>query len=204
MATFIDPADAVLLLVDHQTGLFQTVKDIELPLLRANVIGLAKAAQLLSVPVITTASVPEGPNGPLMTEVATLQGATFVPRNGEVNAWDAPAFAETVKATGRKTLLIAGVWTSVCVAFPALAAAAEGYRVYAIIDASGDVSPIAAQVATTRLAAAGIQVTTSNAVVAEMQKTWNREHAERFGEIYAATTPNYAAVMESFSATRQS
>jgi nicotinamidase-related amidase len=87
------------------------------------VLALARAAKPLSLPVITTTSVPEGPNGPPMPEIAqTAPEAQFVPRNGEVNAWDAPAFPEAVRATGRRTLLIAGVWTSVCVAFPSVAA----------------------------------------------------------------------------------
>ena len=70
MHTFMDPAETALLLIDHQSGLFQTVKDIEIHQLRANVLALARAAKLLSLPVITTASVPEGPNGPLMPEIA--------------------------------------------------------------------------------------------------------------------------------------
>ncbi|WP_343527731.1 isochorismatase family protein [Sphingomonas sp.] len=203
MSVFADPNDTVLLLVDHQAGLFQTVADIELRQLRANVAALRDAAQLLAIPIITTASVPEGPNGPLVAETAAIEGATFVPRHGEVNAWDAPAFPQAVAATGRKTLVIAGVWTSVCVAFPALAALAEGYRVYAVIDASGDVSAQVAQVATTRMAQAGVTVTTTNALIAELQKTWQRDDALQFGALYASTTPPYATAMESFSAARK-
>lgn len=198
MTTFIDPSNVALLLIDHQSGLFQTVKDIDVRQLRTNAVALASAAKLLSVPIITTASAPDGPNGPLMPEIKSFPGTIFVPRNGEVNAWDAPAFPQAVKATGKGTLIIAGVWTSVCVAFPSLAALAEGYKVYAVIDASGDVSSAVAQVTTARLAQAGVVPTTTNAVVAELQKTWNRTEAADFAAIYGSTTPNYAAVVESF------
>ncbi|MCK0553244.1 isochorismatase family protein [Pantoea ananatis] len=203
MNAFIEPTDAALLLIDHQTGLFQTVKDIEISQLKTNVTALAKTASLLSVPLITTASVPEGPNGPLLPEMASCPDAHYVPRNGEVNAWDAPAFVQAVNNTGKKTLIIAGVWTSVCVAFPALSALAAGYKVYAVIDASGDVNAAVAQVTITRLAQAGVVVTTTNALVAELQRTWNRADAADFAEIYCATTPNYAAAVEShFSAQK--
>jgi len=203
MSVFIAPADAALLMVDHQSGLFQTVKDIGVQQLRTNATSLARAAKLLSLPVITTASEPKGPNGPLMPEIAAiLPDATYVPRNGEVNAWDAPAFAAAVRATGKRTLIIAGVWTSVCVVFPALSAVAEGFKVYAVIDASGDVSAVSAQVTTARLVQAGVIPTTTNAVVAELQKTWKRPDAAEFAAIYGAIAPNYAAVVESFYAAK--
>ena len=97
--------------------------------LRSNVVMLAKLATLLKIPVITTASEPNGPNGPLMPEIQqAAPHAVFVPRKGEVNAWDNEDFVKAVKATGRKTLIMAGVWTSVCVMFPALDAKAGGLQ----------------------------------------------------------------------------
>jgi nicotinamidase-related amidase len=198
MSTFTQSGDTALLLIDHQSGLFQTVKDIDVRQLRTNVAALAKMAKLLSLPVITTASVPEGPNGPLVPEIAKIvPDAKFVARKGEVNAWDTHAFPEAVRATGKRNLVIAGVRTSVCVAFPALPARAEGYSVYAVIDASGDVSVAAQQVTVARLTQAGVIPTTTNSVVAELQKTWSRPDALEFGSIYASIAPNYAAVIES-------
>src|SRR3712207_7964070 len=117
-------------MLDHQAGLFQTVKDINVAELRTNAMMLAKLATLMKIPVITTASEPNGPNGPLMPEIHEFAPhAVYVPRKGEVNAWDNEDFVSTVRATGRKTLIMAGVWTSVCVAFPALDAKAAGYKV---------------------------------------------------------------------------
>ena len=142
----LDPADTVILLLDHQSGLFQTVKDISVAELRTNTAILAKVAKLAKVPVITTASEPNGPNGPLMPEIHQYAPhAVFVPRKGEISAWDNKDFVDAVRKTGRKTLIMAGVWTSVCVAFPAIQAKAEGYNVYAVIDASGDPSEMASR-----------------------------------------------------------
>src|SRR5688572_4160002 len=150
-ATLIDPSDALILLLDHQSGLFQTVKDIAVADLRRNVEMIAKLATLLNIPVITTASEPAGTNGPLMPEIhRDAPHAVYVPRRGEVNAWDNDDFVAEVKSTGRKTLGMAGVWTSVCVMFPALDAAAAGYDVYAVLDASGDPSEMASRISLAR------------------------------------------------------
>src|SRR5258708_35964604 len=124
----IDPTDTVLLLLDHQSGLFQNVKDISVAELRANATALAKFAALTNLPLIITASVPDGPNGPFMPEIQQVAPhAVYVPRKGEVNAWDNALFAKTVRETGRKTLIIGGGWTRVSGMFTAVGAKAEGF-----------------------------------------------------------------------------
>ncbi len=191
----IDPADTVILLLDHQSGLFQTVKDISVAELRTNTVILAKVAHLMKIPVITTASVPTGPNGPLMPEIhQNAPDAIYVPRTGEISAWDNKQFVETVRKTGRKTLIIAGVWTSVCVAFPALQAKAEGYKVYTVMDASGDPSEMASRTTLARLTQAGVVPVSTNVVFCELQRTWTRPDAAEFGALYGAYAPNYHAV----------
>src|SRR3954451_6596431 len=101
----IDTSDSVFLLLDHQSGLFQTVKDVSVTELRNNTVMLAKLATLLKIPVITTASEPNGPNGPLMPEIHQFAPhAVYVGRKGEVNAWDNEDFVKAVRATGKKTL----------------------------------------------------------------------------------------------------
>jgi nicotinamidase-related amidase len=198
-SALLDPADTVILLLDHQAGLFQTVKDVPVAELRTNTVILAKLAKLAKMPLITTASVPDGPNGPLMSELKEVApDAIYVPRKGEISAWDNEDFVKTVKSTGRKTLVIAGVWTSVCVAFPALQAKSQGYKVYFVTDASGDPSPLASQTTIARMAQAGIIPMSTNAVFCEVQRTWNRPDAEQYGELYALYSPNYRAVMESY------
>jgi nicotinamidase-related amidase len=152
-AALLDTSDVVILLLDHQAGLFQTVKDIGVAELRANTTMLPKLATLLKIPVITTASEPNGPNGPVMPEIQEFAPhSVYVPRKGEVNAWDNEDFVNAVRATGKKTLIMAGVWTSVCVMFPALDAKAAGYKVYAVIDASGDPSELASRTAAPAMA----------------------------------------------------
>src|SRR5262250_2821915 len=200
----LDPADTVFLLLDHQSGLFQNVKDVPVAELRANVTALAKLAALQEIPVITTASVPDGPNGPLMPEIhEAAPHAVYVPRKGEVNAWDNAAFVKTVRETGKKTLLIAGVWTNVCVMFPSLDAKAAGYRVYAVIDASGDPSEMTSRTTLARFAQAGVVPTSANAVLCEFQRTWNRSDAGEFAKLYTMVAPNYAAVMESYQKAQE-
>src|SRR5215472_14034596 len=189
----MDVDDVALLLLDHQTGLFQTVKDVSVAELRANVIALARIATLLKVPIITTASVPDGPNGPVMPEIAKLAPhAVYVPRHGEVNAWDNDLFVKAVRDTGKKTLIMAGVWTSVCVMFPALDAKAAGFNVYAVIDASGDPSEMSSRTTLARFAQAGVVPTSANAVLCELQRTWNRSDAADFAKLYGLVAPNYA------------
>lgn len=195
----LNQSDAALLLLDHQTGLFQTVKDISVDELRAKVVALARIATLLDIPIITTASVPDGPNGPLMSELAeAAPGAVYVPRQGEVNAWDNEQFVETVRQTGKNSLIMAGVWTSVCVMFPALDAHAAGFKVYAVMDASGDPSEMVSRTTLARFAQAGVVPTSANAVVSELHRTWKRPDALKIAEIYGLVAPNYKAVMESF------
>lgn len=195
----LDPADTVMLFLDHQSGLFQTVKDISVAELRTNTIVLAKLATLLKIPVITTASEPNGPNGPLMPEIHQFAPhAVYVPRKGEVNAWENEDFVKAVRATGKKTLIMAGVWTSVCVMFPALDAKAEGYKVYAVIDASGDPSEMVSRTTLARFIQAGVIPTSANAVLSEIHRTWNRPEAAELAKLYALVAPNYAAAMESY------
>jgi len=198
-AALLDPSDAVLLLLDHQTGLFQTVKDVPLRDLRANVVVLAKIAEHIKMPIIMTASEPNGSNGPLMDELANAApNARYVARKGEVSAWDNADFVAAVEATGKKTLIMAGVWTSVCVAFPALQATADGYRVYAVMDASGDMSEMASHVTLARLTEKGITPVTTNVVLCECQRSWNRPDAADWGALYSELVPHYKAVGESF------
>lgn len=198
-----DPQDTAVLLIDHQTGLFLTVEDVPVRDLRANTVALARMARLVGAPIITTASEPGGPNGPLMPELAeAAPNAVFVPRRGEVSAWDNPDFVRTVRETGRKTLIMAGVWTSVCVAFPAIQAKADGYTVYAVVDASGDMSIMASGAALLRMTQAGVVPVTTNAVMAELQRTWDRPDAAAWAALYGDVVPRYRAVTESHQTAR--
>ncbi len=195
----IDPDDAVMLLIDHQSGLFQLVRDIEQPVLRANVTAMAKVAHLAKIPTFTTASVPDGPNGPLIPEIHQVNpDAVYIPRTGQINAWDNPAWAEAIAKTGRKTLIIAGTLTSVCMAFPALSAVEAGYRVFCVVDASGNWSKMATDLTLARVTQAGVMPIDTFAVLAEIMSTWNRPDAMDFAAVMIDIVPPFRALVESY------
>ena len=200
----IDPNDAVMLLIDHQSGLFQTVKDMPMPELRNNAAALAKMATLCKIPVITTASVPEGPNGPMIPEIhQNAPHAKYVARKGEINAWDSPDIVAAVKATGKKTLIIAGTITSVCMAFPSISAVHEGYKVFAVVDASGTYSKMAQEITLARVVQAGVVPMDIAAVASELQKTWHRDDAMQWAEIYTKIFPWYQLLIESYGKAQE-
>jgi nicotinamidase-related amidase len=201
----IDPEDAILLLIDHQSGLFQLVRDIDLPTLRQHVCALAKVARLAKIPTFTTASVPDGPNGPLIPEIHECNpDAIYIPRTGQINAWDNPKWVEAIENTGRRTLLIAGTLTSVCMAFPALSALVAGYKVFCIIDASGNWSKMATDLTLARVVQAGAIPMDTFALLAELQSTWNRPDAMEFAAIFTDhIIPAYRALMESYDKAQQ-
>lgn len=200
----INPDDAVMLLIDHQSGLFQTVGDMPMPELRQRAAALAKMATLCKIPVITTASVPQGPNGPLIPEIhANAPHAKYVARRGEINAWDNPDFVSAVKATGRRTLIIAGTITSVCMAFPSIAAVHDGYKVFAVVDASGTYSKMAQEITLARIVQAGVVPMDTAAVASELQKTWHRDDAQQWAEVYTKIFPPYALLIESYAKAQE-
>ncbi len=108
-----------------------------------------------------------------------------------------------MRETGRKTLIMAGVWTSVCVMFPALDAKAPGFKVCAVIDASGDPSEMASRTTLARFAQAGVIPTSTNAVLSETHRTWNRPEAVELAKLYALVAPNYAALIESYQKAQE-
>src|SRR5256886_10609393 len=132
----LTPETAVLLLIDHQSGLVSGIRDLAPDEVRHNVVAFARAARVLGVPVVLTSTAPMmwGPTLPELTEA--LPGVENIERS-VVNAWDEPRVREAVTRTGRQKLLIGGITTHVCLAFPALAAVADGYDVYGLFDGSG-------------------------------------------------------------------
>src|SRR5215203_3074269 len=155
----LDRDQAAVLLVDHQTGLLSLVRDIGPDQFKNNVLALADLAQYFKLLTILTTSFEDGPNGPLVPELKeTFPNAPFIPRPGQINAWENPDFVAAIRATGRKQLIIAGVVTEVCVAFVAPSAAAEGFEVFAVTDASGTFNEAVREAAWNRMSAAGVQL----------------------------------------------
>lgn len=157
--------NALLLLVDHQIGLYTGVRDIDILQLKHNVVGLTKAILALKVPVIVTTTT-EKMWGPLIPELAdVLRGVKTIERT-TVNAWDEKRVSDAVKATGRKKLIVTGISTDVCLAFPSIAALADGFDSYAVIDASGGFTQRQVDMGVLRMQQAGvIPVSYSNVAV---------------------------------------
>lgn len=142
---------------------------------------------------------PDGPNGPLITEIHQYNpDAIYVPRTGQINAWDNPAWVSAIEKTKRKTLIIAGTLTSVCMAFPTLSALEAGYKVFNVVDASGNWSKMATDITLARVTQAGAIPTDTFAVLAELMSTWNRPDAMKFANVMVDIVPAYRALMECY------
>src|SRR5262249_11648677 len=192
--------DAAVLLVDHQAGLLSLVQDYSPEEFRNNVLALADIARLFKLPTILTTSFESGPNGLLMPELKELfPDAPYIPRPGQINAWDNEDFVAAIKATRRRQLIIAGVVTDVCVAFPTLSALAEGYQAFVVVDASGTFNKSVRDAALMRMAHAGAVMTNWFAVACELQRDW-RNNMEGLGTLLANHLPAYKNLMTSFDA----
>ena len=187
----LTPENAALLLIDHQVGLFTGVRDIPVAELKHNVIALAKAVRVLGAPIIVTATSPEmwGPIIPELTEA--LPGISIINRT-TVNAFDEPRFAKAVEATERKKLIIAGVSTEVCLAFPAIHATGMVYDVYGVIDASGTFSETKRITGLMRMVQAGVIVTDYSTVAVEMLKD---NASPKAGPLYGALDMPFAGLV---------
>jgi nicotinamidase-related amidase len=195
----LDKNQAVVLLVDHQTGLLSLVRDIDPDKFKNNVLAVADLAKYFKLPTILTTSFEDGPNGPLVPELKqTFPDAPFIPRPGQINAWDNPDFVKAVKATGRNQLIIAGVVTEVCVAFPALSAIAEGYEVFVVTDASGTFDEITRHSAWNRMSEAGAQLMTWFGLACELHRDW-RSDVEGLGTLFSNHIPDYRNLITSYT-----
>jgi nicotinamidase-related amidase len=198
----LDIANAAVLLVDHQAGLLSLVRDFNPDQFKNNVLALADLAAYFKLPTILTTSFEDGPNGPLMPELKEkFPNAPFIPRPGQINAWDNEDFVKAVKATGRKQLIIAGIVTEVCVAFLALSALAEGFEVFVVTDASGTFNELTRDSSWSRMSEAGAQLVTWFAVACELHRDWRRD-IEGLGALFAKHIPDYRNLMTSYSAIK--
>lgn len=192
--------DAIVLLVDHQTGLISLVQDFSPNEFKNNVLALADLAKFFNLPTILTTSFENGPNGPIVPELkAMFPDAPYIARPGQINAWDNEDFVKAIKATGRKQLIIAGVVTDVCVAFPTLSALAEGFEVFVVTDSSGTFNTTVQQAAWSRMSQAGAQLMNWFSVACELQGDW-RNDIEGLGNLLSQRIPNYRNLMNSYTA----
>ena len=199
----LDKDNAVVLLVDHQAGLLSLVRDIDPDKFKNNVLALADMATYFKLPTILTTSFETGPNGPLVPELkAQFPDAPYIARPGQINAWDNEDFVKAIKATGKKQLIIAGVVTEVCVAFPALSALEEGFEVFVITDASGTFNAMTRDAAWARMSAAGAQLMTWFGAACELHRDWRRD-VEGLGELFSNHIPDYRNLFTSYTQLTQ-
>ncbi|KAF9882777.1 hypothetical protein FE257_005166 [Aspergillus nanangensis] len=171
----LDKDNAALLVIDHQVGLSQIVRDQSVNDFRNNMIAHAAMAKVFDLPIVLTSSTDEGPNGLLLKEITDMYpNVTVIKRQGEVNAWDNKEFRAAVKATGKKQLIIGGIVTEVCTAFLALSLRDEGYQVYANTDASGTFNVRLAEEANRRMEKAGVTLMGMFAIVMDLMRDWRR------------------------------
>lgn len=196
-AVKLDRDRAAMLFVDHQAGLLMGVKDHDQEELRRNVIALAQLAKAFDLPIVVTTSSDDGANGPVIGELAAeLPDAKVVRRPGEVDAMDNEEFKAVVAATGREQLIISGISTDVCVAFSGMSAVAEGYGVWAVLDASGTWSGLAASAAANRMSRAGIVLTSTVAIAAELLRDWRNDGGQAVAPIFGQyAIPAYSSMM---------
>ncbi|ENW97799.1 isochorismate family cysteine hydrolase YcaC [Acinetobacter sp. NIPH 298] len=195
----LDKDNAAVLLVDHQTGLLSLVRDIDPDKFKNNVLALANAAKYFNLPTILTTSFENGPNGPLVPELKEIfPDAPYIARPGQINAWDNEDFVKAVKATGKKQLIIAGVVTEVCVAFPTLSALAEEFEVFVITDASGTFNALTRDAAWDRMSSAGAQMMTWFGMACELHRDW-RNDIEGLGALFSNHIPDYRNLINSYN-----
>lgn len=183
--TLISQANALLALIDYQPIQVSSVASMDRREMVSNVVAVAKTAKLFGVPVIlSTVNVENGRNKPVIPQLATLFPEAKPIDRTTLNAWEDDEFRSAVISSGRTKLIVAAIWTEVCLTFPVLSALADGFEVYPVVDAVGGTSEKAHSAAITRMTLAGARPVSWVQLICELQRDWNREAtAEKFADI---------------------
>jgi nicotinamidase-related amidase len=172
----LTPKNAALIIIDYQPTQVNSINSMDKKQLIANIVAIAKTAKAYDLPIIlSTVNVKTGVNKDTIPQLREILGAIPSYDRTSINAWEDKEFYEAVKATGRKKLLMAALWTEACLSFPALDAMKEGYEVFPVVDAVGGTSLLAHKAALRRMEQVGAQVTTIAQVACELQRDWNRK-----------------------------
>jgi nicotinamidase-related amidase len=171
----LTPDDCVLVLVDYEAQMFFGVQSHDRQTIINNTVGLAKAARVFGVPTVVTTVYEKWFSGPMPAALAALYDTGDVIDRSTMNPWEDPRVVDAVVATGRRKVVIAGLWTEVCVTLPALSAAEQGFEVYVVVDACGGTSLEAHQAAVQRMTQAGVVPVTWLQVLLELQRDWARD-----------------------------
>ena len=180
----LTPENSVVVFIDYQPSQFSTITSTSREEILLNAEAVARLARLYDMPtIVTTVAVDMGVNEPTVPELMEALGEVEeIDRTG-VNSWEDPDFRAAVEATGRKNVIIAGLWTEVCLTFPTLDMLAEGYRVFPVADAVGGISPVAHDRAFDRMIAAGAQPVTAISLGCELMRNWAREDADNLRQV---------------------
>ncbi len=184
----LTPQNATLIIIDYQPVQVTSVASMDRRTLVTNIVAVASLAKLFKLPmVLSTVNVKTGKNAPTIHQLqALLTGVEALDRT-TINAWEDQEFLQAVKATGRKKLIMAALWTEACLAFPALDALRDGYEVYPVVDAVGGTSPEAHRAALERMDQAGAKLISWVQMACELQRDWLRsETSAKFAEILFA------------------
>jgi nicotinamidase-related amidase len=168
------PEDSILVLIDHQAFQFSNLNSHDPAMIINNVIGLAKTAKVFGVPTILSTVLEERGGYLLKGLQAVFPDQKPIDRTF-INTWEDPKVTDLVKKSGRKQLILAALWTEICLAMPAIQALGEGYDVFIVTDASGGISAEAHDMAVRRMVQAGVVPITWMAVLGEWQRDWARE-----------------------------
>ncbi|RDW61418.1 hypothetical protein BP5796_11310 [Coleophoma crateriformis] len=169
----LDKNNAALLVVDHQIGLSQLVRDYTPTEFRNNILAHAALGKLFSLPTILTTSAQTGPNGELPKEITEMHpNAPFIKRNGEVDAWDNADFRAAVQATNKTQIILGGITTDVCTSFLAMSLREAGYSVWANTDASGTFTDKLAADANRKMEQAGVHLLGGFAITMDLMRDW--------------------------------
>ena len=188
----LTPDNAALVLVDHQVGLMTGIRDYSVADLKHNVVGLAKAARTLGIPIVTTTTSSETMWGPAFPELqAALPGQQFIDRT-TVNAWDDPRVEAAIRATKRKKLIFAGVSLEVCAAFPAMRAVREGFEAYVAVDASGTFDLTKRETGMARLVQSGVVIADGASLMVEILAD---NAAPKAFDVYAALDMDWSVLI---------
>jgi len=173
LEALLRPEDSIVVLIDHQPFQFTNLNSHEPTMIINNVAGLAKAAKIFNVPTILT-TVLEERGGLIIKQIQDVFPEQKPINRTLINTWQDPAVTDVVAKSGRKQLILAGLWTEICVAMPAIQAAAEGYDVFVVTDACGSPSLEGHDMSVRRMVQHGITPITWFAVMSEWQRDWAR------------------------------
>ena len=176
------PDNCALLLIDHQVGTMGWVRSASLDEIKMNTVALAKAAKAVNISLILTSSMEDQAQGLLFEELQQAVPEAYaerIQRAGVVDCMEDSNFSEAVKKTGKKNLVMAGITTDVCIVYPAMTALQEGYTVQVVVDACGSPTKTADEIALGRMENAGVTLTTTNQLIAELAKDWTSEAGQK-------------------------